>query len=45
MDREQVGHAATITTVGAAEGVPAHGSVIAVATAMQESGLRNLAGG
>jgi murein DD-endopeptidase MepM/ murein hydrolase activator NlpD len=41
----QVGNAATIVTVGARMGVPPRGWVIAVATAMQESGLRNLTGG
>jgi murein DD-endopeptidase MepM/ murein hydrolase activator NlpD len=42
---EQVANAATILAVGAGEGVPARGWVIAVATAMQESALRNLPGG
>jgi len=41
-DDEQVANAATIVAVGASMGVPARGWVIAVATAMQESGLRNL---
>jgi murein DD-endopeptidase MepM/ murein hydrolase activator NlpD len=41
-DREQTKNAATIVTVGAAMQVPRRGWVIAVATAMQESGLRNL---
>ncbi|WJK33149.1 M23 family metallopeptidase [Solwaraspora sp. WMMA2065] len=44
-DSGQVGNAAAITTTGARLGVPARGWVIAVATAMQESSLRNLAGG
>ncbi|MFY1577378.1 M23 family metallopeptidase [Verrucosispora sp. WMMD703] len=44
-DRDQVSNAATITAVGARDGVPARGWVIAVATAMQESSLRNLPGG
>lgn len=44
-DAQQVGHAATIVAVGAQMGVPARGWVIAVATAIQESDLRNLAGG
>ncbi|BBH67103.1 lipoprotein [Actinoplanes sp. OR16] len=39
---EQVGHAATIVTVGAEMNVPKYGWVVAVATAMQESSLRNL---
>ncbi|MEV0726903.1 C40 family peptidase [Micromonospora purpureochromogenes] len=42
---EQVGHAATIVAVGADRGVPPRGWVIALATAMQESTLRNLPGG
>ncbi|HCT80708.1 MAG TPA: peptidase M23 [Micromonosporaceae bacterium] len=36
-------HATTIVTIGSQRGVPPRGWVIAVATAMQESGLRNLA--
>jgi murein DD-endopeptidase MepM/ murein hydrolase activator NlpD len=44
-DAEQVGHAATIAAVGAQKGVAVRGWVIAVATAIQESNLRNLAGG
>jgi hypothetical protein len=39
---EQLGNAATIVTVGERLNVPPYGWVIAVATAMQESGLRNL---
>ncbi|MEV4517862.1 M23 family metallopeptidase [Dactylosporangium sp. NPDC049525] len=39
---EQVHHVQVIVTVGMQRGVPARGQVIAVATAMQESGLRNL---
>ncbi|MGS2619302.1 C40 family peptidase [Micromonospora sp. LZ34] len=42
---EQVGNAATIAAVGAERGVPPRGWVIALATAMQESTLRNLPGG
>ncbi|GAA1387733.1 M23 family metallopeptidase [Catellatospora chokoriensis] len=41
-DSEQTGHVATIVRVGAAKKVPVRGMVIAVATAIQESGLRNL---
>ncbi|MEU9742554.1 C40 family peptidase [Micromonospora chersina] len=41
-DAEQLESAATIIDVGVAKGVPRWGWVIAVATAMQESGLRNL---
>ena len=44
-DTEQVGDAAIITTVGAHQRVPIRGWIIAVATAIQESGLRNLPGG
>ncbi len=44
-DADQVGHAATITAVGAQMGVPIRGWIIAVATALQESDLRNLPGG
>lgn len=44
-DSGQVGNAAAIVTTGARLGLPARGWVIAVATAMQESTLRNLAGG
>jgi cell wall-associated NlpC family hydrolase len=39
---EQVGNAAIITAVGQQRHVPVRGWVIAVATAMQESGLHNL---
>lgn len=41
-DTEQVEIAATIIDVGVSKDVPRWGWVIAVATAMQESGLRNL---
>jgi murein DD-endopeptidase MepM/ murein hydrolase activator NlpD len=41
-DDEQVANAATIVTVGGRMAVPPRGWVIAVATAMQESGLRNI---
>ncbi|MFJ2081290.1 peptidoglycan DD-metalloendopeptidase family protein [Micromonospora chokoriensis] len=44
-DAEQVGNAATISTVGMRLGVPPRGWVIAVATAMQESSLVNTLGG
>lgn len=44
-DREQVDNANTIVTVGAERGIPFRGWVIALATAMQESRLRNLPGG
>ncbi|MER7764688.1 hypothetical protein [Streptomyces sp. NPDC097619] len=39
---EQAGHAATIAAVGTAKGMPERAVTIALATAMQESGLRNL---
>ncbi|MBB4738345.1 murein DD-endopeptidase MepM/ murein hydrolase activator NlpD [Actinoplanes octamycinicus] len=42
---EQVGNAAIIAAVGARLKIPVRGQVIAVATAMQESRLINLAGG
>jgi hypothetical protein len=44
-DSEQVGDAAIIVSVGGQLGVPVRGWIIAVATALQESGLRNLPGG
>lgn len=44
-DGEQTSNAALIVTIGQARGVPAWGRVVAVATAMQESRLRNLPGG
>ncbi|WP_243420626.1 C40 family peptidase [Micromonospora globispora] len=42
---EQVGNAATIVAVGAELRAPPRGWVVALATAMQESSLRNLPGG
>ncbi|MFD0575194.1 M23 family metallopeptidase [Dactylosporangium darangshiense] len=41
-DAEQMHYAQVIVTVGVQHGVPVRGQVIAVATALQESGLRNL---
>lgn len=41
-DAEQVHYAQVIVTVGIQNGIPVRGHVIAVATALQESGLRNL---
>lgn len=41
-DSEQLTNAATIVAVGAGRGIPPRGLVIAVATALQESSLRNL---
>lgn len=41
----QTANAATIISVGRSLGVPDYGIVIALATAMQESGMRNLASG
>ena len=42
---DQAANAATIAAVGEAQGLPDHAVTIAVATAMQESGLINLPGG
>ena len=42
---EQAEYAATIAGVGYAEGLPNHAVTVALATALQESGLRNLDGG
>ncbi len=42
---EQVANARLIVTIGSERGVPDQGQVIAVATALQESRLRNLRGG
>ncbi|WP_435178171.1 C40 family peptidase [Actinacidiphila sp. bgisy145] len=39
---EQVSNAKTIQATGLAMGVPARGQIVALATALQESGLRNL---
>jgi murein DD-endopeptidase MepM/ murein hydrolase activator NlpD len=44
-DRDQLANANTIITVGAQRGIPFRGWIIALATAMQESGLQNLPGG
>ena len=44
-DAEQVSQAGIIVSVGNSKGVPPWGWVVAVATAMQESSLRNLPGG
>lgn len=44
-DGEQVRNAAVIVEVGASRDIPSFGWVVAVATAMQESSLRNLSGG
>src|SRR5205085_7570662 len=41
-DAEQLRYAQLIVTVGVQNGVPVRGQVIAVATALQESGLHNL---
>ncbi|MFC7545387.1 hypothetical protein [Plantactinospora sp. GCM10030261] len=45
LDPEQMANAATISAVGIRRGMPAQAVVVALATAYQESGLRNLAGG
>lgn len=42
---EQIDNARIIVTIGAERGLPEQAQVIAVATAMQESSLRNLRGG
>ena len=44
-DDEQMGNATTIVAVGKRLNVPPRGWIIALATAMQESSLRNLPGG
>ncbi|MGF1652349.1 MAG: C40 family peptidase [Actinomycetales bacterium] len=41
-DEEQLRHAGLIVAVGVGRGIPERGWVVAVATAMQESSLRNL---
>jgi len=41
-DSDQLGNATTIVQVGLALGIPERGLVVALATAMQESSLRNL---
>jgi cell wall-associated NlpC family hydrolase len=41
-DSEQLSNAAIIVAVGAGRGIPTRGLIIAVATAIQESSLRNL---
>ncbi len=45
MTVEQADNAATIAGVGLAQGMPDHAVTVALATALQESGLRNLTGG
>jgi hypothetical protein len=42
---EQADNAATVAAVGLASGMPDHAITVALATALQESGLRNLSGG
>jgi hypothetical protein len=42
LDPEQAGNAATITAVASRRGLPARAASIAIATAMQESKLRNI---
>lgn len=42
---EQADNAATIAGVGISQGMPDHAVTVALATALQESGLRNLTGG
>ncbi|WP_430786691.1 peptidase M23 [Actinoplanes sp. G11-F43] len=43
--KEQVANARIIVEIGAERRIPVHGQVVAVATALQESTLRNLRGG
>jgi hypothetical protein len=45
LDSEQMANAATISAVGIRLKIPTRGMVVALATAMQESKLRNLPGG
>jgi hypothetical protein len=45
LDPDQAGNAATIAAVGLKLGMPDHAVTVALATAMQESKLRNLPGG
>jgi len=45
LDAEQLANAATITAVTAGRRLPSAAAVVAVATALQESSLRNLPGG
>lgn len=45
MSAEQAGNAATISAVGTTRGMPERAVTIALATALQESGLRNIAHG
>jgi len=45
LDVEQMANAATIAAVGIRQGLPEQAVVVALATALQESKLRNLAGG
>ncbi|SCL17434.1 hypothetical protein GA0070616_1276 [Micromonospora nigra] len=45
LNAEQMAHAATIAAIGSRRGMPERAVVVALATAYQESGLRNLAGG
>ncbi|MEU8296905.1 hypothetical protein AB0C04_06435 [Micromonospora sp. NPDC048909] len=45
LDADQMANAATIAAIGAKRGMPERAVVVALATAYQESGLRNLASG
>ncbi|QOC90778.1 hypothetical protein D0Q02_19765 [Micromonospora craniellae] len=45
LDSQQMANAATIAAIGAQRKMPERAVVVALATAYQESGLRNLAGG
>ena len=42
LDSEQISIAKTIISIGKARGIPARGWIVAIATALQESGMRNL---
>ena len=42
LDAEQTANAATVAAVGLRQGIPEQGVVVALATAWQESGLRNI---
>ncbi|MGN9809068.1 hypothetical protein ACTMSW_06885 [Micromonospora sp. BQ11] len=45
LDADQMANAATIAAIGIQRGMPERAVVVALATAYQESGLRNLSGG
>jgi len=45
LDADQMANAATIAAIGARQGLPERAVIVALATALQESKLRNLSGG